>query len=100
MAMMSNLAVETIGDAAKKAWGWSTRGVKNSWDEIANNKKGIIQGIKDGHKIGDAAISQGEKAGLIAGSFITVGAAGRILSGGGVTRDGQGNPNIIGLPFV
>lgn len=38
--------------------------------------------------------------GKIAGSFIGASVAGRVISGGGLTRDSQGNPNLIGVPFV
>lgn len=38
--------------------------------------------------------------GKIAGSFIGAAAAGRIASGGGVYKDGNGNTNLIGVPFV
>ena len=39
-------------------------------------------------------------AGTIAGSAVTLGAVGRVMSGGGVYKDGQGNTNLPGLPFV
>ena len=47
----------------------------------------------------------GEKAGKlnygkIAGSYIGASAAMRVASGGGVTKDGNGNANLIGIPFV
>ena len=40
------------------------------------------------------------KYGKIAGSYIGVAAAGRALSGGGVYKDGNGNTNLVGIPFV
>lgn len=36
----------------------------------------------------------------IAGSYIGVSAAGRVLSGGGVYKDNRGQSNLIGVPFV
>ena len=36
----------------------------------------------------------------IAGSFLGAAVAGRVLTGGGVYKDGNGNTNIVGLPFV
>lgn len=36
----------------------------------------------------------------IAGSYLGVSTGARIISGGGLTRDREGNPNIIGIPFV
>lgn len=38
--------------------------------------------------------------GKIAGSYIGAAAAGRVITGGGLTKDGQGRPNLIGVPFV
>lgn len=38
--------------------------------------------------------------GKIAGSYIGASAAMRVVSGGGVYKDQNGNSNLIGLPFV
>jgi hypothetical protein len=38
--------------------------------------------------------------GKIAGSYIGASAAYRVLSGGGVFKDRNGNTNVIGIPFV
>lgn len=38
--------------------------------------------------------------GKIAGSYIGASAAMRVVSGGGVTKDKNGNSNLIGVPFV
>lgn len=38
--------------------------------------------------------------GKIAGSYIGAAAAGRVITGGGLTKDGQGRQNLIGVPFV
>ena len=46
---------------------------------------------------GDAA---GWNVGKIAGSYIGAAAAGRVISGGGVYKDGRGNTNLVGIPFV
>jgi hypothetical protein len=43
---------------------------------------------------------QNANLGAIAGSYIGASAGYRVLSGGGVTKDGSGNPNVIGIPFV
>lgn len=60
------------------------------------------------NKARDGVNSAGEKIiehdgwnyGKIAGSYIGVAAAGRIATGGGLYRDGNGNTNLIGVPFV
>lgn len=57
---------------------------------------------------GKNAVQEGEKwvakdglnYGKIAGSYLGVAAAGRVMSGGGVYKDGNGNTNLIGVPFV
>lgn len=38
--------------------------------------------------------------GKIAGSYIGASAAARVVTGGGLTRDKNGNTNIIGVPFI
>ena len=40
------------------------------------------------------------KHGKIAGSYLGAAAAGRVLTGGGVYKDGNGNTNLVGVPFV
>ena len=42
----------------------------------------------------------GWDVGKIAGSYLGVATAGRVLTGGGVYRDANGDTNIIGVPFV
>jgi hypothetical protein len=49
---------------------------------------------------GVRSASNGWDAGKIAGSYLGVSAAGRVLSGGGVYKDSNGNTNLIGVPFV
>lgn len=39
-------------------------------------------------------------AGKIAGSYLGAAAAGRVLTGGGVYKDGNGSTNLVGVPFV
>lgn len=38
--------------------------------------------------------------GKIAGSFLGAAAVGRVATGGGAYKDGNGNINLVGLPFV
>jgi hypothetical protein len=38
--------------------------------------------------------------GRVAGTYVTASAGLRLLSGGGLTRDRNGNPNMIGVPFI
>ena len=45
-------------------------------------------------------VANGWDAGKIAGSYLGVAGAGRVLSGGGLYKDGNGNTNLVGVPFV
>ena len=40
------------------------------------------------------------KWGRIAGTYMAGSAALRVVSGGGLTRDRNGNPNFPGIPFI
>ena len=50
------------------------------------------------HQVGDNAGKL--NYGKIAGSYLGASAAMRVVSGGGVTKDRNGNANLIGVPFV
>lgn len=54
--------------------------------------------LEDGSK--QLVAKGGYNYGKIAGSYIGAAAAGRVITGGGVYKDGQGRGNIIGVPFV
>lgn len=53
-----------------------------------------------GKAVGARSFKNGADIGKIAGSYIGVAAAGRVLSGGGAYRDANGQANIVGVPFV
>jgi hypothetical protein len=95
----------------------------NATDDAVKNSRGILgtiartrNGLKEGDKIilekGDVAgaaksafskggdPSKGYDWGTIAGSALGVSAGYRVLSGGGLYKDKNGNTNIIGIPFV
>lgn len=36
----------------------------------------------------------------VAGSYVAATSAGRVISGGGITKDRNGNSNLIGIPFI
>lgn len=59
---------------------------------------------KTGKRIVDEAgkaVGKGElNYGKIAGSYLGASAVARVASGGGVYKDGNGNSNLIGVPFV
>ena len=64
-----------------------------------------MKNLGEGEAIKEAAkkaYTNGNKInyGAIAGTYVGVTTAGRILSGGGIYRDSSGNQNLIGVPFI
>ena len=92
--------VEQVWDVVKKSAKGET--ILNSNKSI--NNEGFGQAFKKA--FGEEIINDaGEKAmrwnnKKIAGSFLGAAVAGRVLTGGGLYKDGNGNTNIVGLPFV
>ena len=67
--------------------------------------RGFMKNLGEGEAIKEAAkkaYTNGNKInyGAIAGTYVGVTTAGRILSGGGIYRDSSGNQNLIGVPFI
>ena len=58
--------------------------------------KGFQDAIKGAFTDADNNIRWGR----VAGTYVTASAGLRLLSGGGLTRDRNGNPNMIGVPFI
>ena len=67
----------------------------NYVNKLSDEKHSMLKSIKEAHK--DAG---GYNYGTIAGTAVTLGVAGRIVSGGGLYKDKYGNTNIAGIPFV
>lgn len=104
---------EFIGKSVK---GEAINGMPKAINAIGNNGFGVAEAINRmvnkesfgqamSHTFGKAGSSgrsfeNGYDVVKIAGSYIGASAAGRVISGGGLTRDSKGNPNIIGIPFV
>lgn len=73
----------------------------------ANPKIGEKLGIKDG-KISDWARAKSVfknddgsySPARIAGAYMGVSSVGRIATGGGIFNDSNGNPDLIGVPFI
>lgn len=78
-----------------------TKGVSNTAKELffnKDNQDGLWKTIKKAHlKDGSDEAYDLVK---IAGSAFTASAAGRVISGGGLYKDKNGNTNIIGIPFI
>lgn len=94
----SNKSINKIGSTAS-----NFTGIIEYGGRVLNNE-GFGQAFKK--TFGEEIINDaGEKAmrwnnKKIAGSFLGAAVAGRVLTGGGLYKDGNGNTNIVGLPFV
>lgn len=66
-------------------------------ETMENMKKGqsFGQALSNAHKV-DGKIS----AKRVAGTYMAASTAGRIATGGGLTKDKNGNTNVIGIPFI
>lgn len=64
-------------------------------------KMGTWDAIKEGHKaVGDEMSIGGYGVKRMAGSYIAASSAARVVSGGGLYKDRDGNTDIIGLPII
>lgn len=64
--------------------------------ENMKNKDSFGKAIKKAHTKSTGGLDM-KKA---AGTYMTASTAGRIVTGGGLTKDKNGNTNIIGIPFI
>lgn len=77
-----------------KTLNFFTGGITDTYQNVRNGQ-GIFEAIGNAHmKDGKVDLAKA------AGTFMTVSAAGRIASGGGLYKDRYGNPNLIGVPFI
>ena len=69
-----------------------------SIDSYNNYKSGmgVIDSVVKAHQNEDGSVNMMKAA----GTFMTMSAAARVASGGGVYKDRYGNPNLIGVPFI
>ena len=70
-------------------------GISDSYNNYQSGM-GIMESISKAHQNEDGSFN----ARRIGGTFMTVSAAARVASGGGVYKDRYGNPNLIGVPFI
>lgn len=106
---------KTAGDnGLKKAWGMTKSGVApiNNANTIVNGENSIIRRAFSTDRTGDNAkwydmvMNKGESdewrlsGGKVAFGLFGASAAGRLLSGGGIYKDADGNTDIIGIPFI
>ena len=121
MALNYNNVGEAVKDALKGKpilhsnegiWGKALDGILNNGlgaGEMAYRVFKNEEGIKDAAirtfaKNGEDVLSKKAKMklnyGKIAGSYIGLSAGARVLSGGGLYKDRNGNENLIGVPFI
>ena len=99
--MMNNDTREPINMA--KAWSsikdfsneYLFGGIRDTYKGLQSGK-GFQEAVKGAFTDADNNIRWGR----VAGTYATASAGFRLLSGGGLTRDRNGNPNVIGIPFV
>lgn len=87
-----NRAFEKVPESVRDTF---IGGISDSYKGIQDGQ-GIFEAIGNAHKNDDGSFN----ARRIGGTFMTVSAAARIASGGGVYKDRYGNPNLIGVPFI
>jgi hypothetical protein len=108
--------MSVAGEATDKVVGWFGETVEKlvagkpilGSNKAINSIFGVPEMLAKGIKNGNwddalkSTFQQGGKTdwGKVAGSYIGVAAAGRVLSGGGIYKDRNGNTNLIGVPFV
>jgi hypothetical protein len=85
-------------DAINGAFDFLTKGFKDTYSNMSKGD-GVTDAVKKAYsKNGDG--TGGLALGAIAGSYMTASAGYRLVSGGGVYRDKNGNTNLTGVPFV
>lgn len=81
-----NSAFEFVGQGAANAYRFGKETISTG---------NIVEAAENIFKDGD-----NWNVGRIAGSYIAASGAARIATGGGITRDRNGNNNIIGIPGI
>lgn len=90
------------GNLASSTGNFFGEGIRNSIKSYnKDNKIGLIGAIEKGHSKYDSNLGKTRLSkAKMAGTFATVGVAGRVASGGGLYRDRYGNVNLPGVPFI
>lgn len=116
----TNAFTEVLGKATKETGQYiknaikgqtfegSDKAINKVFSTLGNNFFGVPEAIYRA-STGDGLAALGKtfkdeagnlKYGKIAGSYIGASAIGRVASGGGIYKDGEGRTNLIGVPFV
>ena len=109
--LTSNKGINSAGDAIGTAWSLSMKnkqalGKGSEYMKQFSYENG--EWLKNGKKMGlmdkaeafmhNADGSYNKTA--IAGSYLGLAGGMRLVGGGGLTRDGRGNHDIVGIPFI
>lgn len=102
----ANAAEEIFGAGAKKLH--SNQAINSAFDFAAASGRDVYNVAKRGLKgenLGSVAkeiYKQGDNwnYGRIAGSYVAASSTARVVSGGGLTKDRNGNNDIIGIPGI
>lgn len=119
-ALRANVAIQKIGDAIlgaeKDIYAAAKGGIRGQMNVTKAERLGIVE-RQDGKlkKTRDAdwsdytralamnnngSYSAKRIAGMVGGGFVGASAAGRIVTGGGLYRDSDGEFDVIGIPIV
>ena len=84
---------KSMGGKAKEFF---TGGFTDTYNAYKANGGDFTAAVKSAYQNEDGSLRMGR----IAGSYMAAAAGARVLSGGGITKDRNGNNNLIGVPFI
>lgn len=82
----------TLGNRLGDALGG---GFKDTYASVKNGRD-VSRALTDAYTTADGKLRMDR----VAGTFVAGTAAARVMTGGGLYKDKNGNPNLIGLPFI
>lgn len=111
---LGNVGTEIGRTLTNAMVGRKSNGTYKAINHIGNNYLGGMEYVSRGLRKGDWGMDNLKKTfthqtgpkkgqvnvGKIAGSYIGVGVAARVATGGGLYKDRNGNTNIAGVPFI
>lgn len=71
-------------------------GVRDTFNNMNKKDMKFGEALKTAHRTPDGKLNMKR----VAGTYVTASAVGRVASGGGITKDKNGNSNLIGIPFI
>lgn len=97
--MLDSTLVGTAFNFARGLWNGSSTGYRNL-NQVARGEKTLSQAGKDMTHDDKGNFSFAKTAMVLGGTYMGLSSAGRILSGGGIYKDADGNTDLIGIPFI